>query len=474
MIKSSRKTQPVYLFVDLLLMTTSFFIPYVLNKLRHHHSIKEILAGKCFPHFAEYCFVFALWGIFIIITFKKKRLYGTDRSLSIPKEWRRVLTHIFYTSIIVGAIIFFSKYLFFSRFVFLLNFALLCVLLGGWRTIKRLILRKLIREGFHNTNILIIGAGKVGKVVLGEIRKQPYLGFNVVGFLDEHKEGFIDNIPVLGQLSDFIAITQKHFIDEIIVTIPSNEKAGAELMSWAEKLRLGVSMVPEYLEQPLRILDVNYVGIVPLLTYKKSESHPSEVIFKNLFDRVASLILIVLLFPLFVVIVILIKTDSSGPVFFIQKRVGLKAKTFNFYKFRSMVKNADKLKTQIEMENEVKGGVIFKIKKDPRITKVGKILRKYSLDELPQLFNVLRGNMSLVGPRPPLRNEVDKYDNPHMDRLSVKPGITGLSQIRGRSDLSFAQWIKWDLWYINNWSFGLDVRILLWTIPAVIKGKGAY
>ena len=470
MIKFSRETQPAYVFIDLLLMAVSFFVPYILR----YNSFSDVFTKLWLPNFAEYCFVFALWAMFIVIAFKSKRLYSTDRSLSVPKELLQVIKRVSYTSIIVGSVVFFAQYKFFSRLVFFTSFVLLCTLLGGWRAVKRLILRRLIRKGFHNINILIVGADKIGRIVLEEIRKQPYLGFKVVGFLDESEDGFVADVPVLGKLSDFVSVAQKHFVDEVIVTISSEKKAVSELIMQAQKMRLGASMVPEQLEEPLLILDVSYVGIIPLLTYKVRKQRPSEVVFKRLFDFAASLVLIVLLLPLFVIIAILIKIDSSGPVFFIQKRVGLKARTFNFYKFRSMVKDADKLKHQLLERNEVKDGVIFKIREDPRMTKAGKFLRKYSLDELPQLFNVLKGSMSLVGPRPPLPDETKEYDDPLMDRLSVKPGITGLSQIRGRSDLSFSRWVKWDLWYVNHWSFWFDVKILLWTIPAVLKGEGAY
>ncbi|KPJ65843.1 MAG: hypothetical protein AMJ43_09855 [Coxiella sp. DG_40] len=470
MLRLSRRTQATYLLVDLLLMSVSFFVPYILR----YNVLDNIFTNIHLPNFTEYCFIFTLWSMFIVIAFKRKRLYSTDRSLSIPRELLQVVMHIFYASIIVGSVIFFAKYKFFSRLVFFVSFVLLCMFLGGWRIIKRLVLRKLIREGFHNINILIVGAGAVGKMILEEIREQPHLGFRIVGFLDEHKEDFVDGIPVLGKLADFAVIVRKHFIDEVIVAIPSKEKAVSKLVTQAQKMRLAVRMVPESLEHSLPILDVAYLGIIPLLTYKQRNPHPSEAAFKRLFDLAASVILIVLLMPLFIIIAILIKIDSSGPVFFIQKRMGLKGRMFNFHKFRSMITEADKLQEQLLEKNEVKDGVIFKIRDDPRITKVGRFLRKYSLDELPQLFDVLKGNMSLVGPRPALPNEVKVYDGPHMDRLSIKPGITGLSQIRGRSNLSFSRWVKWDLWYINNWSFWLDMRILLWTVPAVLKGKGAF
>jgi len=187
-----------------------------------------------------------------------------------------------------------------------------------------------------------------------------------------------------------------------------------------------------------------------------------------------SAILLLLLLPIFLVIAVLIRLDSPGPVFFNRPRVGMKGRIFTFYKFRSMVKEAEALKPTLLSDNEVKDGVIFKIRRDPRVTRIGKFLRRFSLDELPQLLNVLKGDMSLVGPRPPLPDEVKEYSPSQMQRLSIRPGITGLSQVRGRSSLTFRRWVKWDLWYVNNWSFWLDIRILLWTVSVVLRGEGAY
>ena len=182
---------------------------------------------------------------------------------------------------------------------------------------------------------------------------------------------------------------------------------------------------------------------------------------------------LVLFSPFFAIIAILIKLDSQGPVFYVSKRCGEKGRIFNFYKFRSMVKRAETYKDALRYKSEVEGP-IFKIKKDPRITRVGRYLRKYSLDELPQLINVIKGDMSLVGPRPFPVEESERIENKYISRLNIKPGITGLAQINGRSNLSFRHWARWDIWYINNWSLGLDLKILWLTMPAVLKTKGAY
>lgn len=195
---------------------------------------------------------------------------------------------------------------------------------------------------------------------------------------------------------------------------------------------------------------------------------------KRIFDILASLILLVFLSLPMLAIAILIKLDSPGTIFYKQTRVGLKGKYFKVWKFRTMVKNASQLQKQLEAKNEISGGVLFKIKDDPRITKVGKILRRYSLDELPQLFNVLRGEMSLVGPRPLPIRDVEKFEPEHYFRHEVLPGITGLWQVSGRSDTDSENLFNLDFEYIQNWSLDLDFKILWRTVGVVLNSKGAY
>ena len=470
MIKARRKIYPVYLFVDIVIIGLSFAFSYLLR----YNSPAEVFKEAYLPNLRDYFFIFLLWSVFLIISFKRRNLYTTDRSLNIPREMSRVIISICYTGVLIGTIIFFAQYKFFSRQVFLTSFISLAVFLSGWRIIKRLILRKLIAGGYHNINVLIVGVGRVGKIILEEIKKTPWGGFRAVGFLDDNVQTGFGDVPVLGKLSDFAVIAKQHFVDEVIVTIPSEKIAVSEIIRQAKEMRLGIKVVPENFEEPLPVLSISQLGVIPLLTYKERRHHPAEFAMKRLFDLVSSFILLVVSAPVFLLIAVLIKLDSRGPVFYKQKRVGFKGKHFNFYKFRSMVADADKRKEELVEKNEVKDGVIFKIKQDPRVTKVGRFLRRHSLDELPQLVNVLMGDMSLVGPRPPLADEVAKYSHVHMQRLSIRPGMTGLSQVRGRSELTFTRWVKWDLWYINNWSIGLDLQILWRTIPAVIKGEGAY
>ncbi|MBD3426579.1 MAG: exopolysaccharide biosynthesis polyprenyl glycosylphosphotransferase [Candidatus Omnitrophica bacterium] len=470
MIKARKKIYPIYLFVDVVIIALSFILPYLVR----YNSPSDIFNDIYLPNVRDYSFVFILWTIFIVISFKRRNLYATDRALNIPQETSRVVISVCYTAVLIGTIIFFAQFKFFSRLVFLSSFLSLVFFLSLWRIIKRLILRKLIAGGYHNINVLIIGVGRVGKIILEEIKKNPWGGLKVIGFLDDNVETGYGGVPVLGKLSDFPVIAKKYFVDEVIVTIPSEKIAVSEIIRRAKEMHLGVKVVPENFEEPLPVLDISHLGVIPLLTYKERKHHPAEFFIKRLMDLVLSFILLIFSLPIFLLIAILIKMDSKGPVFYRQKRVGFKGRTFNFYKFRSMVAGADKRRDELVERNEVKDGVIFKIREDPRITSVGKFLRRHSLDELPQLFNVLLGDMSLVGPRPPLADEVEKYSHIHMQRLSIRPGMTGLSQVRGRSELTFTRWVKWDLWYINNWSLGLDMQILWRTIPAVIRGEGAY
>jgi exopolysaccharide biosynthesis polyprenyl glycosylphosphotransferase len=214
------------------------------------------------------------------------------------------------------------------------------------------------------------------------------------------------------------------------------------------------------------------IGYVPVLEYCEMGHHRRQF-GKRAFDIVASFLGIVALAPFFVLLALLIKSDSPGPVFYFSRRYGYGGRVFKMWKFRSMVSDADKKLDALKEKNEV-DGPIFKIRRDPRITRLGQFLRKYSVDELPQIINVFMGDMSLVGPRPLPIDQVEQEDVKQLKRLEVRPGITGLWQVRGRSDLTFQQLIKWDTWYINNWSFTLDLEILLDTIPVVLKGKGAY
>jgi len=459
-----QKIHILYLVVDIILIISIFSLVCKLNFSR---------IPQNFLQMKPYFFVFYIWATTLIFLLYNNNLYATDRALSIPAEWWKVNSCVFYSSILTGFFIFGFKINIFSRFVFLEVFFLLAVILSSWRTIKRIWLRNLIKKGFANQNILIIGAGKIGQLLAEEIQYNHYLGLKIVGFLDDYKTEVKNGYKILGKTKDLEEVVKKYFIDEIYISIPSERNLTSVLLKEGIRLKKSVRIVAEQFDCLPKKIGLNYIGYIPLISYYEKPRHGSEGIIKRLFDIIISAALLILLSPLFLIIAFLIKLESKGPVFYISKRCGKKGRTFSFYKFRSMIHNADSYKNDLLSKSETKGP-IFKMKNDPRVTKIGRFLRKYSLDELPQLINVLKGDMSLVGPRPFPIDETNKIAYNHLVRLEIKPGITGLAQIKGRSDLSFNQWAKWDLWYLSHWSLGLDIKILWLTIPAIWKAKGAY
>jgi exopolysaccharide biosynthesis polyprenyl glycosylphosphotransferase len=455
----------VYWFVDILLIIFSFYLPYCWRYNRN------LLVN--FSYFRDYFLLFLIWGLSLIFFLNNYALYATDRSLTIPKETWRVIKCVIFSSVLAGLAIFLLRMAMFSRFVFGLSSILLVLSLSLWRVAKRILVRYYISKGHYNINVVIVGAGNVGCALAEEIQSNPYLGFKVVGFVDDTKVGQALNYDILGKINDLKHLIQQYFVDEIYVTIPSERKGVSEILILGLKMKKTVRVVADSFTFPFTQMKLDYIGLIPLIRYIDGGEHGSEMLIKRFSDVLVAGMGLILLTPVFALIAFLIKFDSPGPIFYVSKRCGRKGKLFDFYKFRSMSMNADRHKEILRSKSEVQGP-IFKIKNDPRITGFGKFLRKYSLDELPQLINIVKGDMSLVGPRPPTPDEVAKYDIWQMRRLDIRPGITCLWQVRGRSDLSFYKWIKWDLWYIDNWSFGLDLQILFWTIPAVLKKRGAY
>lgn len=467
MFRDKKRIHFIYLLIDIFLIGFCFYLSYRL-KLNF-----TLINPQSLSPLQNYRPLFIFWGVILILFLNNYRLYFTDRSLTIPLEILQVSKAVFVSSIVLAVVIFGLKIAFMSRFIFIVASLSLLVTLSFWRAVKRILVRHWITQGYYNFNVLIIGAGKTALELVDEIEENPYLGLKVVGFLDDYKVDNIKDYKILGKIQDLEKIVRRNFVDEIYLTIHSQRKLVSEVISRGIKLRRTVRVLADNFEIPTYQVKINYVGLLPLISYYEQGMHGTDRAIKRIFDIAVSLAALIIAIPLLLIIAFLIKMDSPGSVFYVSQRAGRKSKLFNFYKFRSMYVGADKEKVNLLSRSEVKGP-IFKIKKDPRITRIGKILRRYSLDELPQLINVLKGGMSLVGPRPLPMEELSKCEEWQLRRLEVKPGIACLAQVRGRSDLSFYKWSKWDLWYIDNWSFGLDLRILLWIIPAVLKRKGAY
>ena len=420
-----------------------------------------------------YRFIFLFWVLVTLFVNNSYGLYQTKRELFESVEIWQVTKSVFLSSLVTIVAIYLAKNESFPRSVLILGDVFVIFSFSLWRIGKRFFVEYLVSRGYNNFNALIIGAGKVGLALTKEIEKRPGLGVRVVGFLDDFKVDNPEQGPrVLGKISDFIDVARREFINKIFITVHHDSRVFLQLLEQAKELGIRVRVVPQGFDLISGEFLKYNIGFIPILEYYDEENLHKQV-GKRLFDAMSVFFLLILIVPVLIAIAILIKLDSPGPVFYFSRRYGRRGKIFTMYKFRSMVHNADQIIEQLRHKNEV-DGPIFKIKEDPRATKIGRFLRKYSLDELPQLINVLKGDMSLVGPRPFPTRQIEKEDLRQLKRLEVRPGITGLWQIRGRSDISFGRLLKWDIWYINNWSFGLDMNILFQTIPVVIKGKGAY
>jgi exopolysaccharide biosynthesis polyprenyl glycosylphosphotransferase len=330
-------------------------------------------------------------------------------------------------------------------------------------------------------NIVIVGTGKEAKAISKAILNRKELGYQIHGFISVDSEGTdLDETKVIGSLTDLPRILEKEKVDEIVIAVNLEEslanvmrfKSLAKAIVYGKDLGLVVRLFPgDSLGSIINNLGVETFENQQVVTLFR-ERHVLQLLVKRVIDVVVSGIMLILLSPLFIILAIAIKLDSPGPILFAQERVGMNKRKFKLLKFRSMVVNAEDLKKALADQNEVDGPV-FKIKKDPRITRVGRFIRKTSIDELPQLWNAFIGDISLVGPRPPLFSEVDQYEWLFRRRISVKPGITCLWQVSGRNELSFDEWMELDKRYIENWSIWLDLKILLMTIPTVLLGRGA-
>ena len=279
--------------------------------------------------------------------------------------------------------------------------------------------------------------------------------------------------PIVSELESIMAYQP---VDEVLVALPSKKygQVVEAIVQRCEEQGVIVRVRPEMFALQVAKSYMDEIEGVPIVTIRSGPLDDWRMVAKRLIDIAVSAVLLALAVPLFAVVAFLIKRDSPGPIFFSQERVGFNKRRFKLLKFRTMVDGAEKEQENLEHLNDVEGPV-FKIKNDPRLTEIGKFLRRFSIDELPQLINVLKGDMSLVGPRPLPVRDVDRIDvNSHKRRFSIKPGITCLWQVNGRSNIGFDDWVRMDLDYIDRWSLVLDMHILLKTIPAVLKGPGAY
>jgi len=431
---------------------------------------------------------FVRYGAFIPISlaltvlllgiYKLNGVYNQPRGASWFDEIYRLMTGTA-TGIIVMVfvIVFLFRPLFYSRLVFFYAGVLITIFLSISRLAKRMLRTNLRKKGLGVDRLLIVGVGEVGRTVMRHIVAQPSLGYQVIGFVDDDPEKGntdIGRFKALGATSNIPRLVKELAIDEVIITLPwMYHRKIVSIIAQCEREQVRVRIVPDMFQMTLSHLDVEDLGGIPMIGVREISISSGGVLLKRVIDVAISAAGLILLFPLFLIIALIIRMDSPGPVFFTQIRVGKGENLFSCYKFRSMRPGAEAEQEQLRAYNEA-DGPIFKIRDDPRITRMGRILRRTSLDELPQLMNVLMGHMSVVGPRPAPPSEVQRYQAWHKRRLEVAPGMTGLWQVSGRSELSFDEMVLLDLYYIENWSPFLDFQIMLRTFPKMLTGQGAY
>jgi exopolysaccharide biosynthesis polyprenyl glycosylphosphotransferase len=450
---------PVDYLAIMLAALSAYFLRY--SKF-YTTNIREVVFNLSFKEFFGLALSVALGWLFI---FALSGLYKINQNPKLFDEIRRAFLACSTSTLLLIAVFFFSRELFSSRFIILAAwlFAIVYVSLG--RVIVRLLQRFFYKIGAGVNRVILVGNGRNETIIQQEFQNKPRLGFKVMAIFKSAEAELLKKIQELKILDE---------LDEIIQTNPDLPKEQvARLIDWCQEYHLSFKYTADILNTPAFNLQVDTLAGIPIAEIKKTNLDGWGRIIKRIFDVIASVCGLILLAPLFLIISIVIKTDSKGPIFFRQPRIGANGTTFKLYKFRSMIHRADELKIQLQKQNERADGPLFKISSDPRITKIGKFLRKFSLDELPQLVNALRGEMSLVGPRPHLPDEVGNYQRHHKKLLNIKPGLTGLAQVSGRSNLSFEEEVRLDVFYIENWTFKLDLIVLIKTPFVVLSAKTA-
>jgi exopolysaccharide biosynthesis polyprenyl glycosylphosphotransferase len=405
-------------------------------------------------------------GVIAVTLLALQGLADLERGRSWPTRLRAITSAIS-TGTVIAIIVSFDGDLRLSRAWLALGWSLAIVSLVAWLTIAPALYFALRRYLVTRPRAIVVGANGVGIDVARELSKT----FDVLGYIDNGSD--VDGLdrPLLGAIAELEAVVRGRGVDEIVVALPEDRREQVTLVIERGFGReVDVKIVPDVGEHLPRRLEIGRFGSRPYIGY----APVARVTWvKRAVDIGLALIALLVLSPLFVAIAVAVKATSPGPVVYRQLRVGKDGRLFEMLKFRSMCVGADGMLEKLRERNEA-SGPLFKIKRDPRITPVGRILRRLSLDELPQLGNVIRGEMSLVGPRPPLPAEVKNYEEWQLGRLQARPGMTGLWQVSGRSEVPFNDMVRLDLHYVRNWSFGLDLEIMLRTIPAVVANRGAY
>lgn len=425
-------------------------------------AIRPVVFDLSFEHYLQLAFNVSVLSILV---FALSGFYAMH-SKRLIKEIPRIFFGVSMVVVFLVLFIFLTRELFSSRFIILLSWALAILYLFIGRVIVFLLRDRFFSLGFGLSSIFVLGDINSRQIIVDTYRHNPRLGFKVAGEFDD--------LAQLENDAEAKSLLNAKKVDYLIQTDSTLAKDQAlDLLTFCQENHLSLKYIANLFQAQSLHVNFSEIAGYPLVEIAATPLDGWRKVYKRIFDFVVALLLLIILSPVFLILAILVKSTSDGPIFVSLKRVGEKGKIFNLYKFRSMINGAHSMKKEMLAHNERKDGPLFKIKNDPRVTKFGKFLRASSLDEFPQLFNVLQGKMSLVGPRPHEPEEVSNYQRGYKRLLSIKPGMTGLAQVSGRSNLLFAEEAKLDIFYIENWSTLLDIIILLKT-PWVVLKKDAY
>ncbi|MEI8165762.1 MAG: sugar transferase [Chloroflexales bacterium] len=441
------------------------------------HKIFEV-ATQNHVDFAAFLPIILPLMLLLALRFTTRGLYRASPRLGLLDQVGIIVSSTLTGMALLIVIVFLYKPFYYSRLIFVFAGATITLLLSSWRLLRAGVQHWRWSHGIDQERVIVVGGTGLGQEVMGGLAASPGLGYALVGYLDDRpivEKGRTTHVyRHLGALDELEQALSQSGAQQVILALPFWEQGRLpELVATCERLGIGYLLAPDFYQLSFDRVDLHHLSGVPLLRPKEIRLRGANLILKRAIDVTTILLTAPFTLALGGLIALLIRLDSPGGILFRQQRVGKRGDLFMCYKFRTMVPDAEARKAALAVHNEA-DGPLFKIRDDPRITKFGRFLRRTSLDELPQLINVLRGEMSLIGPRPALPDEVACYELWHHRRLEVLPGCAGLVQALGRSDMSFDEQVRLDIYYAENWSLSMDLRILLMVIPAVIGGRGAY
>jgi len=455
--------------------TVATLVEFKMTPLR---GLKGIWHGKLIQG-QSWSLLLAMLLVFMVAlieTSRRMHLYTPARLSGFLNEQRLTFQACTISGLLLAGTLYIVHAAQVPRGIFMMTIGLVTVSLSLRRLVYRLQMYRRFERGVGTRNVLIVGTGDEAEALRNGIVNDRHLGYAFKGFVELPGHNTWSGGPATADVvADFDSLfnyARKHFIDEIMIAGLCAPGVVPEAYKEARAQGVDLRVVPDLYDGLAWNRQVEYIGQFPTIPLHCGHFPELALVLKRILDVVFSFLALLILSPLLLVIAIAIKLDSPGPVLYVAERIGKKGKVFGCIKFRTMVREAEHLRANLLAMNE-RDGVLFKVRNDPRVTRLGRILRKYSLDEIPQFFNVLRGDMSIVGPRPPLAGEVREYGLQHLRRLDVTPGITGLWQVLGREDPSYDSYIRLDLAYVENWSVWLDLKIIVRTVGVVFAGTGS-